>query len=172
MNEKIPVMFDRMLRPEWIDYALQQFLTAKDETALRKDLTTFLTNQVAGQQTVVKVARQLNRTVGFKSSIPRTKLEEYHCKMSVLSPDERMHLRLQILVESTPFVADCVTAIKKLSLLGVDGVELTQMYDRQVARYGDRSMVYRRVRYVLQTLAFMGAVENRNRRWFLAKWVE
>ncbi len=172
MNEKIPVMFDRMLRPEWIDYALQQFLTSKDETALRNDLTIFLTSQVAGQQTVIKVARQLNLTVGFKSSIPRTKLEEYHRKMSVLSPDERMHLRLQILVESTPFVADCVTAIKKLSLLGVDGVELTQMYDRQVARYGDRSMVYRRVRYVLQTLKFMGAVENRNRRWFLAKWVQ
>jgi hypothetical protein len=172
VNEKIPVMFDRMLRPEWIDYALQQFLAAENETALRSQLLGFLEGQLQGQVTIQKVARQLNRTVGFKSSISRAKLQEYHDKMSALSPDERMHLRLQILVESTPFAADCVNALKKLSLLGVDGVNLTQLYDRQVARYGDRSMVYRRVRYVLQTLAFLGAVQNRDQKWYLAAWVE
>lgn len=165
-------MFDRMLRPEWIDYALQQYLTSSDETALRRDLTEFLSGQVAGQQTIEKIARQLNRTVGYRSCISRACLEKYHLEMSALSHDERMHLRLQILVQSTPFVADCVASIKKLSLLGVDGIEVTQLYDRQVARYGDRAMVYRRVRYVLQTLAFMGVVEHRNRRWFLAKWVQ
>ncbi len=164
-------MFDRKLRPEWIDYALQQSLSADDEVSLRKDLLSFLKAQIVGKVTVDKVARQLNRTVGFKSSISRERLKDYFVKMSALAPDERKQLRLQILVESTPFVADCLSTIKKLTLLGVAGVEVKVLYDRQVARYGDRETVYRCVRYALQTLAFLGAVQNRDRRWFLSDWV-
>src|SRR5438067_839510 len=112
-------------------------------------------------------AGQLQRTVGFKSSLSRERRAAFYCRMSEVAPDQRASLRLQLLAESTPFVDDCLTAMKKLVLLGVMGVEMKHIYERLVAKYGDRSMVYRRVRYVLQTLALLGIVEYREKRWFL-----
>jgi hypothetical protein len=167
VNERIPILYDRALRPEWIDFALEQYLRATDEDALRKVLCDYLRPQIQGAETVNKTARQLQRTAGFKSSLSRERLAEIHCQMSAVSPDQRAALRLQLLVESTPFVEDCLTAMKRLALLGVKGVEIKHIYERLVAKYGDRSMVYRRVRYVLQTLALLGIVEYRDKRWFL-----
>ena len=167
MNERIPIMYDRALRPEWIDYALDQYLQAKDEKELRKVLYDYLRPQIQGEQTLQKTARQLQRTVGYKSKIPKERLTEIHRQMSAMAPDQRAELRLQLLSESTPFVDDCITAMKRLSVLGVKGVEVKHIYERLVAKYGDRSMVHRRVRYVLQTLALLGFVENRDKRWFL-----
>ena len=167
MNDRIPVMYDRALRPEWIDFALEQYLQSTNEDALRKVLCDYLRPQVRGIETVTKTARQLQRTVGYKSCLTRDKLAAIHRRMSAISPDQRAPLRLQLLSESTPFVDDCMTAMKRLAVLGVKGVKIEHIYERLVAKYGDRSMVYRRVRYVLQTLAFLGVVENRNQRWFL-----
>ena len=45
--------------------------------------------------------------------------------------------------------------------------EIKQLYERLSAQYGDRSMVYRRVQYVLQTLALHSVVEDRDKRWYL-----
>ena len=98
---------------------------------------------------------------------PFFRLAEIHCQMSALSPDQRSTLRVQLLCESTPFVDDCLTAMKRLAVLGVKGVEIKQLYERLSAQYGDRSMVYRRVQYVLQTLALHSVVENRDKRWYL-----
>lgn len=167
MNERIPIMYDRALRPEWIDFALEQYLRAKDEDALRKVLYDYLRPQISSEQTLQKTVRQLQRTVGFKSSLSKERLEEIHRLMSAMAPDQRGALRVQVLAESTPFVNDCITAMKRLSVLGVKGVEVKDIYERLVAKYGDRSMVPRRVRYVLQTLALLGIVENRDKRWFL-----
>ena len=167
MNERIPIMYDRALRPEWIDFALEQYLHAADEATLRKLLTEHLRPQIRGIETLQKTVRQLQRTVGFASPIPKVRLTEIHCQMSALSPDQRSSLRVQLLSEATPFVDDCLTAMLRLAVLGVKGVEIRYIYDRLSAKYGDRSMVYRRVRYVLQTLALFGIVENRDKRWFL-----
>lgn len=167
MNERVPVMFDRMLRPEWVDYALEQFLVSENEADLRRRLYKYLSSQVQGMYTVQKVARQLQRTVGFTSRIPRQELEQAYRRLSSMAPAERTALRLELLIKATPFIADCVSALRKLKVLAVHGVELGQLYERLVAKYGDRSMVYRRVRYVLQTLAMMGVVENRDHRWWI-----
>ena len=167
MNQRIPIMYDRPLRPEWIDFALEQYLQAEDEVALRKALFDYLRPQIRGAETLEKTARQLQRTVGFKSSIPKARLCEVHYQMSALSPDQRSALRVFLLSESTPFVDDCLTAMKRLALLGVKGVEIKHIYERLSSKYGDRSMVYRAVRYVMQTLALFGVVKNRDKRWFL-----
>lgn len=167
MNQRIPIMYDRPLRPEWIDFALEQYLQAEDEVTLRKALFEYLRPQIRGVETLEKTARQLQRTVGFKSSIPNDRLCEIHSQMSSLSPDQRSALRVHLLSEATPFVDDCLTAMKRLAVLGVKGVEIKHIYERISSKYGDRSMVYRAVRYVLQTLALSGVVENRDKRWFL-----
>jgi hypothetical protein len=167
VNERIPIMYDRALRPEWIDFALEQCLRAEDAITLRKVITEYLRPQIQGAETLEKTTRQLERTVGFKSSIPKVRLIEIYCKMSSLSPDQRAALRVTLLSEATPFVDDCLATMKRLALLGVKGVEIKHIYDRVSSKYGDRSMVYRGVRYVLQTLALLGIVENREKKWYL-----
>jgi len=168
MKGRIPVMFDRAIRPEWLDYALDQYLRAESEDGLRRELRAYLAPQIAGQVSVEKIARQLQRCVGFKSPLPQEELRHYHARMTALAPKERGALRLELLMVTTPFLADCLTAMRRLAVLGTDGVTLHQMYERLTTKYGDRSMVPRRVRYVLQTLALLGVIENKNRKWFLA----
>ena len=137
----VPVIFDRMVRPEWVDYALEQFLVSENEADLRRRLHEYLSSQVQGVYTVQKVARQLQSTVGFTSQIPRQELEQtYRCLCS-LAPSERTALRLELLIKATSFVADCMSALPNLRALGVHGVDLGQLYERLVAKYGDRSMV-------------------------------
>jgi hypothetical protein len=167
MNERIPVQFDRALRPEWIDFALEQRFQTDDEKALRRVLRDYLEPQIKGTEALQKTIGQLQRTVGHRAALPETRLREFHVEMGKLPPEARTPIRLAILTESHPFFADCYAALQKLHALGVEGVTLQQMYERIVARYGDRGTVFRCVRYALQTLAFLGVVRNQNRRWYL-----
>ncbi len=167
MSHRIPILYDAALRPEWIDYALDQYISAASEPELRATLTKYLLPQIKGAVTLDKAVRQLQRTAGYKSQLPQDQLAALHCKMSALSPSERVEFRIYLLTASNQFVSDCINAIKRLSLLGVDGVEIKHVYERVSAQYGDRSTVYRRVRYVLQTLQLCGFITNRDHRWFL-----
>lgn len=105
--------------------------------------------------------------VGFKSPLPQEELRHYHEWLRALALEERGALRLEFLMVTTPFFADCLTAMQRLAVLGTDGVTLQQMYERLTVKYGDRSTVLRQVRYVLQTLALLGVVRNDSRKWFL-----
>ncbi len=167
MNHRIPILYDAALRPEWIDYALDRFISAASETELRATLTNYLRPQIKGDVTLDKAVRQLQRTAGYKSPLPKDQLTTLHCKMSMLSPSERVDFRIYLLTASNAFVSDCINVIKRLTLLGVDGIEIKHVYERVSAQYGDRSTVYRRVRYVLQTLLLCGFITNRDHRWFL-----
>ena len=165
MNERIPILYDMKLRPEWIDFALEQYIKCDDEAAHRKTLRDYLATQIQGKEAAIKTASQLQRNVGYRSLIPRERLEQFYAQMSTLSSENRAAIRLQILVESTPFFADCVSELKKLLLLGVNGIGARQLEERMNAKYGERETVTRRVHYVLQTLALLGIVENRDQRW-------
>ena len=167
MNERIPILYDMSLRLEWIDFALEQYLKCPDEAAHRQVLRQYLFTQMAGKESAIKTASQLQRSVGHRSSIPKTRLETLYWQMSALASEERTSIRLQILEEATPFFADCVAALRKLKLLGIEGVTLRQMEERLTAKYGERETVQRRVRYVLQTLALLDVIENREKRWLL-----
>jgi hypothetical protein len=167
MNERIPILYDMRLKPEWIDFALEQYLKCPDEEAHRKVLREYLSTQVQGKEAAIKIASQLQRNVGHRSPFSQDCLESLYTKMCALSPEDRLGVRLQILTESTPFFADCVAALRKLHLLGVNGIGARQLEERVAAKYGERETVSRRVRYVLQTLALLGAVENREKKWFV-----
>ena len=167
MNERIPVLYDRALRPEWIDYALEQWIKNPDEEEHRRLLREYLSIRIKGAEAAIKTASQLQRNVGPRSLIPRERLEALYQEMANLAADERAAIRLKILEESTPFFADCVAALRKLHLLGVDGIPMRQLYERMIAQYGDRETVRRRIQYVLQTLALLGIVERRDRSWHM-----
>ncbi len=167
MNQRIPIMYDRALRPEWLDFALDNYLRATDEPTYRQTLVEHLRPQILGVEALRKTVDQLQRIVGYKSVVSRARLTEIHCQMLTLSPDKRATLRLQLLVEASPFLSDCLEAMKMLAILGVDGVEIKHIYDRLSTRYGDRSIVYRSVRHVLKTLAFHNLASNHDKKWYL-----
>jgi endonuclease III len=167
MKERIPIVFSAGLRPEWIDFALEQYLSSDNIEAYRQALQDYLSAQIKAEATREKTVSLLQRCVGYRSEMTREQLQELYEQMHTIPSDERNAIRLHIISASVPFFADCVTAIKKIGLLGIKGIEISQIYERLVAKYGERGTVYRRVRYVLQTLAFLGVVTNRERRWYL-----
>ncbi|RYG16491.1 hypothetical protein EON82_24945 [bacterium] len=165
MNGRVPVLFDRALRPEWIDYALERFLSSPDEAKMREELHAWLDGRGYGVYTVQKTARQLQRIVGFLSPLRRDRLEQDYDTMSRTSPDERNNVRLQLIADSNPFFADCARAIRTLKANGAESVTVAELYERLQAIYGYRGMIPRRVRYVLQTLALFGCLVNEKRVW-------
>jgi len=167
MTARIPVFYDRELKPEWIDYALERFVQSSDAGELRQVLRKHLSSEISCATSLRKVVSQLEQTAGYRSALPGEQLVSIHEQMSKLPPDQRGALRLKLLIESNKFVADCVAAIQKLHRLGVDGIESRQMYERLTALYGERGTIPRRVRYVLRTLANMGVLENRDKKWFV-----
>lgn len=167
MTARIPVFYDRELKPEWIDYALECFVHSQDAAGLRAALRERLAPEIPCATSLRKVISQLEQTVGYRSPLSREQLLKAYGEMSKLPPDHRGTIRLRLLVKSNRFVADCVAAIRKLHMVGVDGVESHQMYDRLTALYGERGTVPRRVRYVLRTLANLGVLDNRNKKWFV-----
>lgn len=167
MIARIPVFYDRELKPEWIDYALEHFVQSGDAAGLRATLRERLAPEIPCATSLRKVISQLEQTVGYRSPLSREQLLKAHAEMSKLPPDHRSAIRLRLLVKSNKFVADCVAAIRKLHRIGVDGIESKQMYDRLTALYGERGTIPRRVRYVLKTLANLGILENRDKKWFV-----
>jgi hypothetical protein len=167
MSGRIPILFDRALQPQWIDFALEQFLSSESEAALRATLRKFMSAHAEGVFTQQKTALQLQRAVGYKSPLSRKNLECYYDALALLKPDDRNPLRLEILCRSNTFFADNVATLRKLRASGAESVELRHLYDRLTAIYGDRGMVHRRVRYVLQTLASFGFVTNAKGKWHI-----
>lgn len=167
MRDRIPVMFDRALRPEWLDFALENSVHVPNQAALRQELREYLRPQIRGMEALNKTVTQLLRVIGPRSPVPREQLCAYHERMELLTPDQRASIRLSLVTEASPFFADCLTAMRRLAVLGTDGVTLQQMYERLTIKYGDRSTVLRQVRYVLQTMALLGVVRNSNHKWFL-----
>ena len=160
-----PILFDRTLQPELFDFALAESCGGADDPALRRALAGYLGNRAAGAVTIEKTIRQLSRAVGPKSSVPREVLCAGLDAMSRLDPAQRDAERLRLLCLSNTFVADCVSTLLKLHSLDPDGASLAQLTGRMQDKYGDRGMVPRRVRYVLQTLVQFRGVAHVGRHW-------
>ena len=167
MNEKIPIHFGAVLKPEWIDYALEQFVNSKDEKELSVILSNYLEVEISSATTMRKTLKQLQRTVGYLSVISKEKLSICYNEMVKLSPSQRNEYRFILLVESNPFLKDVVLVINKLSDLGIDGIGASDLYMRIISKYGDRGSIPRRVRCVLQTLLNFMVLENKNRKWYV-----
>lgn len=172
MNERIPVMYDRELRPEWIDYALEQSLRVSDKKALSQMLRAYLCEQITSPTSLRTVVSQLQQIVGFRSPLSRDQLQAYYDEMSRLAPDQRVALRFRLVMVTTPFVADVVNVLKKLATVGEKAVSARQLYERMIAIYGDRGTIPPRVRYVLQTLVNLGVMEHRAHKWLISDDIE
>jgi hypothetical protein len=166
--EKIPVMFDRVIRPEWLDYALSKYVSSSDKAELDDWLRDYLSKEIKTPTSLRKTVSQLQRTVGFLSVISHEELMAAHEQMKNMAPTERDQIRFDLLERANPFIADCVNVLRKLSLIGVQTISVTDLYDRLSAQYGERGTIPRRVRYVLSTLKLFGFVTNEKGKWL---WV-
>lgn len=165
MKDRIPLLYDMVLRPEWIDFALEQWIRNPNEHEHRACLREYLSDRISGNEVIIKTASQLQRNVGPRSRIPQLRLHEFYDEMAKLAPEERTTYRLTILEESTPFFADTISVLRKLNLVGVNEVPMRKLYERVSSKYGDRESVRRRLQYVLQTLANLGVVKKSRQSW-------
>jgi len=165
MSDLIPIRFDRALRPEWLDFALEQFIRRPDEASQRQALREYLEPQITGKEALDKTITQLQRIVGSLSPVSQDSLCVSHKMMGQLAPDQRTPIRLSLLMQASPFFADCVVAIRKMELISTNGFTTRQLIERLIAKYGDRAIVPRATQHVLQTLALLGALVNKDRRW-------
>lgn len=167
MNERIPLLFDRALRPEWIDYALEQWILNTDPTQHRLTLQNYLQGRLQGSEAIAKTVTQLQRCIGPQSVIPHERLRLFYEMMSGHASGDRSAIRLTLLEESNPFFSDCLNAFRKIDLLGQNGVTVAQLYDRLIALYGDRTTVKRSLQRALQTLGDLGLAQRRGGKWTL-----
>lgn len=165
MSERIPLRFDRDLKPEWIDFSLAAYIQNPDEVAHREALRTYLGDQIAGQEALLKTITQLQRTAGPRSVVGKARLESFYAQMSALPPDERAALRLLLLEESIPFFCDTIQAMRRMKLLGMTAISTQQLYDHMMRQYGDRKNLRRCLRYILQTLSHMQLVQRGEGVW-------
>ena len=165
MIDRPAVMFDRSLKPEWVDFALEQYVHSSSEETLRNKLKEWLEGQGFGEYTVAKTALQLQRTVGYRSPFSRQELEQMYSDMQTLSLSERDAVRLAALFRANEFIKSLFDTLNRAKLNGADGLTVQQLYERLQADYGHRGMIPRRVRYALQTLVSFGVVEHRGRQW-------
>jgi hypothetical protein len=163
--EKIPIRYDRALKPEWLDYAVDQAIKAPGDAEYRTVLKEYIQPRVIGANAKTKTITQLIRVAGTTSPISRDRLEEIQMVMTRSAPEDRTLIRLHLLMEACPFFNDCVSAIRKLAVLGQEDVAVAQLYERLVGLYGDRDIVPRSVRNVLTTLLWLGLVKNCDHRW-------
>ena len=164
-----PVMFDRALRPEWIDFVLEKYIAAADEESLKVEVRAWMDAKALGTFTAQKSARQLHRTVGFKSPLSRERLESDYARLQRLSPEARNGVRLQLVADANEFFGDCVKAIRAMRLNGSQRITATDLYERLQAIYGHRGTIPRRVRSVLQTLALFECLINESRGWLIVE---
>ena len=163
--ERIPLLFDKMIKPEWFDFALERFLSSDSEDALRTELRDWLKSEDLSQVSIDKTIRVLQKVVGFRSTLTKSELQELYNRLNQLTPDERAHERLQMLIQNNAFFSDCVQCIRRRALNGATFITVMEMYEALQKQYGYRQSVTRRIRYVLQTLAAFGCLENRDRVW-------
>jgi hypothetical protein len=172
MSDRIPIRFDRTLRPEWLDFALEQSVRCSEKGSERRVLGEYLGPQIKGKEALKKTITQLQRVVGPISPLTRERLCADHERMGQLAPDARTPIRLALLMQSSPFFDDCVAAIRRMSLLSAGGFTAGQLNERLVAKYGDRAIVPRSTQHVLQTLGLLGVVVNKDRRWNTTRLIE
>jgi hypothetical protein len=159
------VQFDRALRPEWLDRALAVRAETQDGQTFRNTFMAHLEGQVRGPSTRARLAQQFQRMVGHRSRLPATRLS---AALEVIKREPepvRERERLRLLLESTPFLADCARVIERLAAASGDTFTLAQLTARMEERYGHRKSIPPTVRHALQTLEAFGGLAHQPGRW-------
>jgi hypothetical protein len=166
---QIPIKFDRFVRPEWIDFALETLCSTDfDANKTRQALRNHLDGQVEGKVALSKTITQIMRIVGTSGAWTQTELRDFREQMSKLAPSQRTELHLRLL-RANPFFNEFCATLSRLAELGTTQMSLGPVKQRMDALYGDRPIVRQSLFSGFRTLQWMGVVEQVGREWKVAR---
>lgn len=156
MTGHLPLRFDGVLRPEWVDFAVAYVAASSSEQEYLQGLRSHLAPHIAGRVALAKSVTLLQQTVGFRSPLGREHIVECAREMALLSPEGRTILRLRLVLEASPFFADCAAILVRFAAASDQPIAFGDILERVERRYGQRGSVRRRVHYVLHSLLHLG----------------
>lgn len=165
---QIPIKFDRPVRPEWIDFALETLCRSDFDAAhTRRILREHLQGQIEGKEALTKTITQIMRIVGTDGDWTPAQLLDFRAQMSEMAPDERTSFRLRLL-RANPFFNEFCAILFRLCGLGTAQMPMRTVRHRMNALYGDRPIVRRSLFSAFRTLQWMEIVEPVEREWKIA----
>lgn len=162
---QIPIKFDRSVRPEWIDFALETLCATNfDLVQTRLSVREQLTGQVKGPAALSKTVTQIMRVVGMGAPWTQEELLRFREQMAQLAPSQRTEFHLRLL-RANPFFDEFCATLSRLADLGTTQMPMGPVKQRIDALFGDRPIVRRSLFFAFQTLQWLGVVEQVDREW-------
>lgn len=149
--------FDRALRLEWLDLAATIAIQRMDLSEARPQMRTQLEGQLEGDNALVKTVRVIQR-IWFPEEADHRRLRDDAAAIITQVPErERVAVHWSLTLATYPFFVDCAAAVGRLLRLQPSFTG-TQVKRRLVDQWGDRDIVDRARRHVLQTLVWWDAL--------------
>lgn len=161
----IPIKFDRAVRPEWIDYALETLCSnGFDAPKTRRAIREQLAGQIEGQVALNKTITQIMRIVGSDGGCSPEELVALRDQMARHAPTQRTEFHLRLL-RANPFFNEFCATISRFAEMGTTQMSLAPVRTRINALYGDRPIVRQSLFSAFRTLQWLGVVEQAGREW-------
>lgn len=162
---QIPIKFDRSLRPEWIDFALESLCSSDFDTKRTRDaLRKHLEGQVDGRVALSKTITQIMRVVGPDAPWSQEELVTFRKEMDGLASSERTTIHLRLL-RAIPFFNEFCATLSRFAELGTTRMPLAPVRDRINALYGERPIIRQSLFCAFRTLQAMDIVEREGQEW-------
>ena len=165
MTGHLPLRFDGVLRPEWIDFAVVTVASCSTEQEFLQKLRSHLAPHIAGREALTKSVTLLQQTVGYRSPLGRDRIVACAAEMERLSPERRTIVRLRLVLDASPFFADCAGVLVRFAAASDQPMAFGDLLERIERRYGQRGSVRRRVHYVLHSMLHLGGAVRRAGGW-------
>lgn len=154
------VGFDRFIRLQWLDQALELALSAPSEEAARTTLDSLLSQEIAGEEARNKVVRRLD-TIWIHPPQPLRSLRDRALELFVADSARGTTLPLHwgMTMAAYPFFGVVAERVGQM-LTFHDAVSGQQVVRRVQETHGDRPTVKRAAQRVLQTIADWDVVDR------------
>lgn len=155
--KEISVGADRFLALQWANIAYELFVSTKDQEVSRRELHSYLGNQMVGLVSTRKTANQLDR-LWLSSNDPYSNLRGM--TQSLIGPIKATQmsvLHLGMAINVFPIYRETVRVIGVLARI-TDQISTKSVSTRVMERFPTTSSIPRSVNRVLQTLTDWGLV--------------
>jgi hypothetical protein len=148
--------FDRRIELDWLDETAGQMVQQSDPAAVRAHLLTYLAPVIQGAEAREKTALVLTRIWVKPRLASHLRDEALHLVPTIL-PAERLWLHWGLTLLAFPFFRDVVATAGRLLRL-YDQCSMSQVTDRMVATWGERTTLVRATQRVLRSCVAWGTL--------------
>lgn len=140
--------FDRRLETQWIDYMFELILSCKSKKEIRSSLMKMLKSHMEGKVAISKTVTVMMRLI---YSVPNDIIERAIKISENLSKEDKLWMYWALIILCYPFVRDIAEITG--TLLKLDGsLNMRDLQERIIARWGDTSTVKRVIQMVTKTM--------------------